>query len=166
MKFTGESGFCLALMAFFAYLWYAAAKIPVAKGSATDVGANFFPLSISILLFVLTTIVFLMSIRSSSVTGETEHEKRAQAPSNNVIASTFVIVSVLVILLLYIIFLPRIGFIISTIIFLCILTLLLYRFKTHQLMPIKQMAISVVLFGIIVGAIYYTFNNFFQLILP
>jgi hypothetical protein len=164
MKLKGESWFCLVLLLLFAYILYASIQLPAAKGSKTDVGARFFPVAISSLLVILTAVVFIRGLLDK---GE-EKKSLSDAEPNQRMAgkSALVIITLLIVLTLYIFFLPRTGFLISTAIFLILLNLILVYFSTSQIMKPKQFGLSVVFFCLIAVGIYYIFNNFFQLVLP
>jgi hypothetical protein len=163
MKLKGESWFCLVILLLFAYILYASIQLPAAKGSKTDVGARFFPIAISSLLVILTGVVFIRGLLDK------EDEKRpsdAETDQRMAGKSALVIITLLVVLTVYIFFLPRVGFLISTAIFLILLNVILVYFSTSQVMKLKQFGLSVGFFCVVAVGIYYIFNNFFQLVLP
>jgi len=165
LKFKkNETLFYMIMVFFFLFLTYESYQISNVKASPTDVGASFFPISISIVLLILTSILFFSSVKKNNIPKKINNIKYNKETKK--ISALKIIASFSIILLSYAILLTRIGFIISTILFLCICTFLLYFYKNDKMMNIIIMVKSLILSCIISGLIYFVFSNMFQVMLP
>ncbi|WP_164522112.1 tripartite tricarboxylate transporter TctB family protein [Halocella sp. SP3-1] len=161
MKLKGESIFSLVLIIFFSYINYASRQLPSVQGGAADVGVNFFPILISSMCIILTGITFISSLIKSK-----EEVNKHEEGKNSFLSTFLVVSSVVLILTFYVILLPKIGFIISTTLFLVMLTALMYKFKTNKMIGISKLIKSIIFLFTLAFIVNFIFAKVFKIILP
>ena len=158
-KMKGETIFCLFLIILFSFILSQSIAIPHTKGGSHDVGADFFPITISGLALILSGVVFIRNIIE-----DFKREKKRRREKSIISAGIFILV--LLVLISYVYLLTLLGFVISTALFLFVLNIILNRFKTNSFMNMKMMFLSAL--GFILGswAIYLIFTIIFEVYLP
>lgn len=162
----GESIFYFILIIFFSYLCFESLKIPAAKGGAVDVGANFFPISIAIILIILAIFLFIRSLKITKKDTNSRSQKEFVNNLRRNLSGSIIMLVALIILIGYVILLKKIGFVYSTIFFLVILTLILHFCENNKKID-RRIFLKTSIFSILFTiTVYYIFNNFFNIILP
>ena len=157
MKLKGDSLFAAALFAIFSFGTYQAMIMKDPKGGPADVGAAFFPFWVCVFIQILTTIIFVQSLRSG---------EKSKGDEVNGVKRFLLLTSILVLLFVYIFIMDSVGFIISSILFLVIVHQVLILFETGVLSPIKELIFSIMFFSAVSILLYFMFNTVFRLALP
>jgi hypothetical protein len=162
MKVKGDALFSLALFAIFSFGTYRSLVMDDPAGGPNDVGAAFFPFWICVFIQVLTALVFVQSVTNVRSEGVPQSEGNGVLMRKRLV----LLIGILALLFFYIMVMERVGFIISSTVFLILVHQLLIFSETSRPSPPKGIAVSAAFFAVTAGSLFFVFNTVFHLALP
>lgn len=165
-KLKEETVFCLALIIIFSYLYSVSLKMPPGMAARADVGTGFFPRAMCLLIIIPSFLLVIKNITLLLKSGSLEEFNNKNKLNNKVYKGFLAALGNLIIIIVYVLIMPNIGFVISTFLFLAFLNFFLYRLKYKKFMPLITLGKSIVFSYFFSYFLNLVMVNYFNIYLP